>query len=29
MCAYKESKNRIDEEEGELPEAPGPTWVEK
>ena len=28
MCAYRESKKRVDVEEGQLPEAPGPTWVE-
>ena len=28
MCAYQESKKRADVEEGQLPEAPGPTWVE-
>ena len=28
MCAYQESKKCVDVEEGQLPEAPGPTWVE-
>ena len=27
MCAYQESKKRADVEEGQLPEATGPTWV--
>ncbi len=28
MCAYQESKKRVDVEEGQLPEVPGPIWVE-
>ena len=28
MCAYRESKKRVDLEEGQLPEAPVPAWVE-
>ena len=28
MCAHQESKKRDDVEEGQLPEAPGLTWVE-
>ena len=28
MCAYEESKKRVDVEKGQLPEAPVPTWVE-
>jgi len=28
VCAYRESKKRVDLEEGQLPEAPVPAWVE-
>ncbi len=28
MCAYQESKKRVDVGEGQLPKAPGPTWIE-
>ena len=28
MCACQETKKRADVEEGQLPEAPGSTWVE-
>ena len=28
MCAYQESEKRADVEEGQLPEAPVPAWVE-
>ena len=28
MCAYQGSKKRANVEEGQIPGAPGPTWVE-